>query len=109
MSGRAPRRRGCPAGRRDDLAKLGFVETVEEDEGHREPHARFLEKGAERGEELAEQAVMGDNGPSAAGRGSITLCQQVKARKSAATKNKVMDQATGMLPELVRKVTAVSA
>ena len=38
----------------------------------------------------------------------MTLCQQLKARNRPATKNSVMDQATGMLPELVTKVTAVS-
>jgi hypothetical protein len=47
-------------------------------------------------------------GPSLAGRGSMTLCQQLKARNSAATKNSVMDQATGMLPELLTNVTPVS-
>ena len=47
-------------------------------------------------------------GPSLAGRGSMTLCQQLNARNSAATKNRVMDHARGMLPELVTNVTAVS-
>src|ERR1035441_1681555 len=47
-------------------------------------------------------------GPSLAGRGSIMLCQQLKARNSPATKNSVRDQATGMLPELLTNVTAVS-
>src|ERR1022692_2203860 len=47
-------------------------------------------------------------GPSRGGGGTIMLCKQVNARNTPATKNNVMDQATGMLPELVRKVTPVS-
>src|SRR5882724_2183796 len=47
-------------------------------------------------------------GPSLAGRGSMTLCQQLKPRNRPATTKRVTDQASGMLPELARKVTAVS-
>ena len=39
-------------------------------------------------------------GPSFGGRGNITLCQQLNARNSPATKNNVMPHASGMLPEL---------
>ena len=38
----------------------------------------------------------------------MTLCQQLNARNSPATKNSVMDHASGMLPELVRNTTAAS-
>ena len=47
-------------------------------------------------------------GPSFGGCGSMTLCQQLNARKSPATTNSVMAQASGILPELVANTTAVS-
>src|SRR6185437_5875818 len=44
-------------------------------------------------------------GPSAAGRGSTKLCQQLNAKNNPATANKVIDQARGMFPELKTKAT----
>ena len=45
--------------RRDDLHELRLVKAVEENEGHRQHHARLLEEGAQGGEELAQRGCCG--------------------------------------------------